>query len=218
VSTLLIILIALAGAIATSTATALIRPRLRARAEAEARLRAVELAKKAGFSIGLGQSLRIGSGDVVLDGAWILADDGHALAAIWFQDQPVAITLRPPNESVYRARAIKLKLPKVPPAVLDLEGNVHARYHGQHVQVLPLGNAKAPPWTKAMWVEYRTVDRQSFFAITDGSVTRAWRTRPTTAVQQDAPAEQTATESAAIAEGTAPELATDVADASDLKA
>jgi hypothetical protein len=167
----------LSVAAAMSVVAAVLLTRNRARAEEEARARAERIVREAQFPVALGESVEVDGESRQLDRAWILLERSAAVAAIWHVPDGVLITFRSPDAGVYRAKSVDLRLPRNPPAVLDVEDEVHARYEQRTVKILPFGNADKAPWSRAVLVEYRNVDRQSCVALTDGENTLAWKMR-----------------------------------------
>lgn len=175
VSTTLAIVIAIVCVIALAVILSILIPRWRAQAKVEAQNRLLKQVAAARFPVKLGDTVRLPTGEFRLRGAWIIEEDDAVIAAVWHAPPARLFTLGAPEPGFFRTSDFELELPRSAPTLIEIEDVAHARYQQRHVKVSSLGDTKDPPWARAELVEYRTAERKAFFALTDGTTTRAFR-------------------------------------------
>src|SRR5262249_50247118 len=82
----------------------------RAQAEVQALIDAAQ------FPVALGDVVVLEGDRLKLQGAWLLLQQGSAVAAIWHSDRERVITFRR-STGIYRTEQVDLRLPSDPPAV-----------------------------------------------------------------------------------------------------
>ncbi|HEY3236092.1 MAG TPA: hypothetical protein VGJ84_15350 [Polyangiaceae bacterium] len=142
----------------------------RARAEVDALIQAAE------FPVTLGDVVVLEDDRLKLRGAWLLLQQGSVVAAIWHSEHGPVITFRR-STGIFRTEAVEIRLPNDPPAVLELDDELYARYDQMRVKVLPVGHPDGKVRSRGLFVEYTNVGRRSFFALSDGKLTLAWKVR-----------------------------------------
>ena len=169
-------LLAAGGALAAGiTARALSRVRARRLRALEARdVGGDDRLARAGFLVGVGDVISVGAREAWLEHGWLLSEGGAPVVALFFARDATLVALPAPRKSVFWSSERTIEWPNDPPSSLDVGGVRYERALRLPVELSSLGAAPDPPWTTAVFAEYRGLGGEMLFALGRAGSVRAW--------------------------------------------
>jgi len=138
---------------------------------------APSLLARSGFDVELGDVIEVAGRELWLEQAWLLAEAGDPVAALFAAREATLIALPPPSRTVYLLEEVSVGIAADPPAVLESRGVRFERARRLPVRVSCIGKSEPLPWDEAVLAEYRGLARDALWVLGRPGATRAWQGR-----------------------------------------
>jgi hypothetical protein len=130
-----------------------------------------------GFGIEIGEVISLGGEELWLEGGWVLSEGREPVAALLPLREATLLALPAPRARLYRLAPVELRVDGEPPASVESGGARYDRVRRLPVELEPVGRGSDPPWSNALFVEYRDSSGAVLCVLSHDGASRVWQGR-----------------------------------------